>query len=82
MPQDSQCPRCGANLALVGRAHNCVAKQEPVAKPEMDVAKPVAKQLKDDATCYMRYRDPDSRRAYMRAYMKEWMRKKRAKASV
>jgi hypothetical protein len=78
-PDTNLCPKCGVNIALVGRSHRCIAKQEPVAKPIEVMAKPVAKQPKDDAACYLRYRDPEARRAYMRTYMKEWMRKRRAK---
>lgn len=82
------CPTCGKNLALVGRAHNCVPKalvaaeagagsavakpEKPVAKPLPEVAKPVAKHYSG------RYRDVEKRKAYMRTYMREHQRKRRA----
>jgi hypothetical protein len=50
------CAKCGKNLALVGRAHNCV---------------PVVNSLVVNKTVVNRrgYPNTDTRRAYMRAYM-------------
>lgn len=75
------CPKCGSNLALVGRTHRCVANEvanEPdvanvptknVANAEVDVANT------SDAKTY-RYRDPEKRRTYMKTYMKKRREKK------
>lgn len=73
------CDRCGANLALVGRAHRCV----PAATAEPDVANCVANtshvansnrpDVANRSSTTYRYRNPDQRRAYQR----ELMRKRR-----
>ena len=60
----TDCPICGANLALVGRVHRCMANK---ASPKPPMANNMANTY--------RYRDEAKRRAYMRAYMA----KKRAK---
>jgi hypothetical protein len=50
------CPKCGRNLALVGRVHNCVVNTAPV------VNTPVVNKKRG-------YPDTDARRAYMKSYM-------------
>jgi hypothetical protein len=55
------CPKCGRNLALVGRVHNCVANAPDV------VANAVANALEP----YRRYKDKEKRKAYMREYMRK-----------
>jgi hypothetical protein len=71
-PDTILCPKCGANFALVGRSHRCVANPiydaANLANKPDEVAN-ADKKLRDDASCYMRYRDPAARRAYMKAYM-------------
>jgi hypothetical protein len=42
---------------------NIANTSEPLANAD--------KKLRDDAACYMRYRDPAARRAYMREYMRK-----------
>jgi hypothetical protein len=61
------CSRCGKNLALVGRIHNCVANtmantitMANVVANTWEVAQPVAT---------YKYRDAEKRRAYMKSYM-------------
>lgn len=51
------CPDCGANLAIVGKAHNCRPRKKP------------AKDMGDAAR--------EGYRAYMREYMRKWRAKKR-----
>lgn len=59
------CPDCGANLALVGSRHRCVANKPDMANtPTEDVAN-------TDRSSTYRYRDAEKRRAYMRDYMRE-----------
>ena len=65
------CPTCGAAYALVGRVHRCMSKPEP--KPDVHDVTP-SKPAKLPKGRY-RYRDADQWRAYMR----DWMRKRRAK---
>jgi hypothetical protein len=66
----NNCAQCGANLALVGRVHRCVpavvtAQQTSVGQQEpVDSAKP------STGSTY-RYRDPEKWRAYMRDYMRK-----------
>ena len=76
----NNCPDCGLSLALVGRNHICKRN------PEKPVSVPAAKSKdtspkKSKGTCpkksgTYRYRDDDAWRAYMR----EYMRKRRATA--
>lgn len=67
------CDKCGKNLALVGTRHNCIAN---TIANTTSVANIVANKPEIVANeIYARYRDKDARREYMR----EYMRKKRAK---
>lgn len=81
------CPLCGANINLVGRAHNCT--QRIAAAPlgcvaNNDVANAAADVVnmanaskapgRNRASLTYRYRNPDTRRLYMR----DLMRRKRA----
>jgi hypothetical protein len=77
------CTLCGANLALIGRAHRCIPRvdAQPVANA-IDAGANVANAPPVSAGasvtyCYTyRYRDADKRRTYMR----ELMCKRRAAA--
>jgi hypothetical protein len=53
----NNCERCGANLDLVGRVHRCIER------PQIEVPQAVA--------VTYRHRDPETRRAYMRDYMRK-----------
>ena len=81
------CPRCGANLVLVGRVHRCIPRpanvpqapvvkpaSKPAVKPETPVVKPKTKQWRE--------RDPEAYRAYMREYMRAHPRKRGKRASA
>jgi hypothetical protein len=46
-----------------------------------NVANTVANPVRDDAGCYMRYRDPKARREYMRVYMANRRKKNASKAT-
>jgi hypothetical protein len=74
------CPFCHDTHAATYRCNaQHIALANSVANYERSVAKELAntvtnianadKKLRDDAACYMRYRDPAARRAYMKAYM-------------
>jgi hypothetical protein len=78
------CSRCGKNLALVGRIHNCVANtmantitMANVVANTWDVAQPVeqrpVKSLVAGSSpavpATYQYRDAEKRRAYMKSYM-------------
>jgi hypothetical protein len=89
-----RCPDCGASLALVGRQHRCVPKAKPVS--QTDVAKaavrapvrprvrPAHSPVRPVGVDARRYRDPDKRREYKKACMREFMRnwRKRQKANA
>jgi len=67
----THCLRCGRNLQLVGRAHRCLPSvangpDGSAAKVGMANSRDVAN---GDSTTY-RYRDPGTRRAYMRELMR------------
>jgi hypothetical protein len=49
------CVKCGKNLALVGRMHNCVVNTPVVNSPVVNKKRG--------------YPDTDARRVYMKAYM-------------
>jgi hypothetical protein len=74
------CHKCGKNLALVGRIHNCTPLLRAMAN-NMDNTDVMANSMANTplepilAPDAYKYRDPEKRRAYMR----ELMRKKRAK---
>jgi hypothetical protein len=75
----NNCSKCGKDINLVGRVHNCgfvigrtafakiSAVEKGVMPPDTPVAKPAA---------YL-YRDPDKRRTYMREHMKNKRKKAR-----
>jgi hypothetical protein len=65
----NNCPRCGKNLALVGNSHRCMAnKPDPVAnKVDIVANEPIA--MANTKT--YRYRDAEKRKAYMREYMRK-----------
>jgi hypothetical protein len=50
------CPQCGKNLGLVGRAHNCVVNIPPTVNTAVNRGE---------------YPNTDKRRAYMRDYMRK-----------
>jgi hypothetical protein len=77
------CERCGKNLALVGRSHNCVANTMANTRKRVANNGDVA-QLEERLPCKQdvggstplvstntyRYRDADKRKTYMRDYMR------------
>jgi hypothetical protein len=68
------CHKCGKNLALVGRVHNCTPLLMANAMANaVDMANTPLEPILAPAA--YKYRDAEKRRAYMR----ELMRKKRAK---
>jgi hypothetical protein len=76
------CPRCGANLRLVGRAHNCIPRSVATVAADMantchvanDMANRSTVDVANKASTTYRYRDVETRRNYMRTLM----RRKRA----
>jgi hypothetical protein len=73
------CAQCGANLALVGRAHRCVPnKVQPV--PNKGAAVP----NKDDATRVARWKAANGERyrTYMRGLMRARRAQRRGRASA
>jgi len=63
------CPTCMANMDMVGRSHRCIAR-EPVPDQLRDQKEPLDSRTRSSGGSTYQYRDPDSRRAYMRDYMK------------
>jgi hypothetical protein len=78
------CDRCGANLALVGKSHRCVANVANTRVPVANIMIVTPQQRADidhaASPTYGRYRDAEARKAYMRDYMRT-RRKKIGKAS-
>lgn len=72
------CARCGAHLALVGRSHRCV----PNSVPNADKGDPVPNDVPNNATPLRVLQWKADNADHYRAYMRELMRKRRAKASV
>ena len=71
------CPTCMANMDMVGVSHRCIRRAKPVSEP-IDY-KAIREDIKDrfpDTLAVLggtyKYRDADSRRAYMRDYMKRY----------
>jgi len=56
----NNCPQCGKNMDLVGRQHRCIVPKIPDMEPGN----------RTDGSTY-RYRDPESRRVYMKEYMRK-----------
>lgn len=74
-----RCPVCSGVIALIGIRHNCVPRiTGPVPALKSAGAIP---QAADEASPTYRYRDPEVRRAYMRDYMKRKRAKKSSGAS-
>ena len=75
------CPHCGANLALVGAAHRCIQRvpnvsPNRVASPNsVPNASPNVKGMTRNARWRLKHRD-----RYL-AYMREYMRRYRAKTA-
>ena len=73
-----RCKDCGANLALVGARHNCVRrvpeKSAAISKPGPSARIEGGASPEEGSEAYRRYRDKEGRKAYMR----EYMRKRRA----
>jgi hypothetical protein len=69
---DLHCSICFANLALVGRVHNCIpknpAQDRMAAKASMNKH---AQPLDARAAGTYQYRNTEARRAYMRDYMRK-----------
>jgi hypothetical protein len=66
------CERCGKNLALVGRSHNCVPNTALVSPNVPNMSPNTAKW---ERNAKWRVRHPEQYREYMQAYM----RKRRAR---
>jgi hypothetical protein len=60
------CVKCGKNLALVGRVHNCT---HTMANTQ-DVVANTASGMANVTPGTYKYRDAEKRRAYMREYMR------------
>jgi hypothetical protein len=71
------CPRCGANLALVGRVHRCVASPAQDSLARNHVANAIVPRMANEGSATYRYRSPDKRRAYMAVYMREWRQRRK-----
>jgi hypothetical protein len=67
------CPKCGRNLALVGRIHNCSSQPTPVVHAPVTVVHADTPVVHANKSGEGRYSDAEKRRAYRR----EWMRRKR-----
>lgn len=64
------CDKCGANLAVVGRAHRCVAVNTASAvNTAVNATPPPA--VNNAKAKRGAYPGTDERRAYMRSYMKK-----------
>ncbi len=77
---NDRCPGCGALYALVGHRHRCAGSssspQKGVTVPVEKVPKKIKKPKKEVAVSKRgppayKYRDPDKWRAYMREYMRK-----------
>ena len=80
----ANCKTCGKDLSLVGRVHNCVPVFEPLVTHEeavgavqefMETVKPEDTPFGEsgnrvDGSTY-KYRDKESRREYMKEYMRK-----------
>jgi hypothetical protein len=58
-PMADICEKCGRNLALVGRIHNCVVNTDPVVNTP----------IRDVVNKKRGYPNTEARRAYMKTYM-------------
>jgi hypothetical protein len=65
------CRVCGANTDVVGRAHRCIARPEPMAKTDMAKTGVAKVDMAKKAGSTYRYRDPEKRRAYQRELMRK-----------
>lgn len=72
-----KCNICGANLALVGRIHNCRPQAKATPTPLVANAAPVVVNKVANSR-HGQYADKEKRRAYMR----EYMRKKRTSKAL
>jgi hypothetical protein len=84
----NRCDACGANLALVGRAHNCRPIPAVILEPrKLDPVRELAggaavrpggpQELRQgDGGGLYKYRDPDKWREYMKGYMRARRAKK------
>ena len=85
MTNEDRCPDCGGLYSLIGYRHLCrkrvlVAKPEAVVKePEVENPKLEKRKVKTLAGAPKGYKYRDAEK--WKAYMKEYMRKRRAKVS-
>jgi hypothetical protein len=63
----SRCDRCGANLALVGRMHNC----RPLVANKPEVVANSAPLVANKQSRHGQYADAEKRKTYMRDYMRK-----------
>jgi hypothetical protein len=91
------CPDCGANLAIVGRMHRCVAKPVSNGSPAKSMAnsmanashvanedmanRPMKPRSLTPGTTTYRYRNTDQRRIYMRDLTREIRARKKEDAA-
>lgn len=76
-----RCPICHGMLAIIGRVHRCVPRvvvAEISPDPTPETVRGAQEFLKAAQETTYRYRDPEKWRAYMRDYM----RRKRAKGAT
>jgi len=71
------CPKCGANLALVGRLHRCHTLGGLKPTPGVSNKPPVSNSVSNNRLGRWRSANQDRYRAYMREYMRR--RRERAR---
>ncbi len=69
----TNCERCGASLAIVGRVHRCVPSAQAIEAPTFVTV------VHDKAT--YRHRDGDAWRTYMRDYMRAYRARKKERTT-
>lgn len=77
MANVERCAKCGAVIALVGLRHNCAPRTEASV-----VVLPVVRFEPSPESGTYRHREPETRRAYMRAYMREWRARKKSSGAA
>lgn len=68
------CPRCGANLAMVGRAHRCIDRSR---NSDLAVEAPAERLSAQSSDAYRRPDGKFDRLAYQRDYMRKYRAKKK-----
>jgi hypothetical protein len=80
-PDTNLCPKCGVNIALVGRSHRCITNHQsvtnkPITSPILITNAGASPSIEVQRVKDWRKMNPDRYREYMKAYMA----KRRAKA--